>query len=367
MTINANDNAVVRYATVCSGIEGVTAAWEPLGGFEPVFFSEIAKFQSSFLKDRFPSVINLGDLTKIDGAKWKGKVDVLWGSTPCQAFSAAGNRTGLSDPRGALTLSFVNLADAIDPPFITWENVKRVLSSADNAYGQFLGALAGSGRAVVSPSGSKWGDAGFVRGPRRTIAWRTFDAKFGGVPQQRRRVFVVACPTGGADPRDLLFERETVRGHPSPCGAGTTGYPATLGSGAEGPIYFNCDSRPKFSTEFAHPLKADTGSGGRGCILANDNVPRRLTPLECERLMGFPDGWTDIPGATDAQRWSALGNSLAIPDVRWIGERIKASVEEKLARHHWPDLPRRRYGGRLANLNPEHFKWCPVEWERWAA
>jgi len=313
---------MIRYATLCSGIEGVSVAWEPLGGFEPVWFSEIKPFPCAVLKHHWPAVPNLGDMTKIDGAKWRGKVDVLWGSTPCQSFSAAGQRGGVEDERGALTLKFAELADEIDPAIVAWENVKGALSDKHNAFGCLVGALAG-GNGPIVPDG-RWANAGYVIGPTRVVAWRVLDAKYGGVPQQRRRVFVVACPSGGADPRQILFERQGGWRHSAPSRPGTSARSAPTEGRA--PIYFNSDSRPKISTAFAAPLKADTGSGGRACILGPDGVPRRLTPLEWERLQGFEDGWTDIPGARDSERWSALGNSLAVPDVKWIGHGIKEAL-----------------------------------------
>lgn len=340
----ANDNAVVRYATVCSGIEGVTAAWEPLGGFRPVFFSEIEAFPSAVLAHHFPNVTNLGDLTKIDGYSYRGAVDVFWGSTPCQSLSVAGKREGLSDPRGQLTLKFVELADTINPTFIAWENVKNVLSVQEgSAFGQFLGALAGSGRELRPPAGSKWGHAGYVVGPRRIVAWRLFDAQFAGLAQRRERLFAVASPrTSGHDPRDILFEREGESRNCPPChpqGQGQDDAAAAVG----GVVYVNADSRPKFSLTTAHTLKAANGNGGRACVAFRDANGtarvRELLPIEWERLQGFRDGWTDIGRAPKTLRQKALGNSLAVPDVRWIGERIKASVEGKLACHRWPDLP----------------------------
>ena len=103
----------MRYASVCSGVEAASLAWEPLG-WTPVFFSELEPFPCAVLAHRWPDVPNLGDMTKIDGRQWKGKVDVLVGGTPCQAFSVAGMREGLTDPRGALTIKYVELADAVD-------------------------------------------------------------------------------------------------------------------------------------------------------------------------------------------------------------------------------------------------------------
>lgn len=128
----------------------------------------------------------------------------------CQSFSVAGLRNGLADERGGLTLEFVKLANEIDPKFTVWENVPGVLSSKDNAFGCFLGALAGSD-GPLDHGGKRWSNAGVVLGPQRAVAWRVLDAQHFGVPQRRRRVFVVACPRGGADPSKILFEFEGVR------------------------------------------------------------------------------------------------------------------------------------------------------------
>ncbi|WP_307803516.1 phage N-6-adenine-methyltransferase [Rahnella sp. ChDrAdgB13] len=211
----------MRYGSVCSGIEAASCAWESLG-WQPAWFSEIEPFPSAVLAHHWPEVANLGDMTKIAAAISSGDVeapDVLVGGTPCQAFSVAGLRAGLEDARGQLTLSYVELANAIDskrrengqqPAIIVWENVPGVLSSKDNAFGCFLGALAGES-CELQPAGGKWSYAGCVSGPERTIAWRTLDAQFFGVAQRRRRVFVVASARNEFDPREVLFESEGVR------------------------------------------------------------------------------------------------------------------------------------------------------------
>ncbi|WP_046787162.1 DNA cytosine methyltransferase [Pseudomonas putida] len=137
----------------------------------------------------------------------------------CQAFSVAGMREGLADPRGALTIKYVELLDAIDhvrtkrgQPEATclWENVPGVLSDKGNAFGCFLGALVGESE-ELQPPGGKWKDAGCVYGPTRTAAWRILDAQYFGLAQRRRRVFVVASARAGFDPLEVLFEREGVR------------------------------------------------------------------------------------------------------------------------------------------------------------
>ncbi|CZV76380.1 Dam family site-specific DNA-(adenine-N6)-methyltransferase [Enterobacter hormaechei] len=216
----------MKYGSVCSGIEAASKAWEPLG-WKPAWFSEIEPFPSAVLAHHWPDVTNLGDMTKIADAVRAGDVeapDVLVGGTPCQAFSIAGLREGLSDDRGQLTLSYVELANAIDAKrrergepesIIVWENVPGVLSSKDNAFGCFLAGLAGES-SELQPAGGKWTHAGCVSGPERVIAWRVLDAQFFGVAQRRRRVFVVASARKGFDPAAVLFELDSVRRDTAP-------------------------------------------------------------------------------------------------------------------------------------------------------
>jgi len=150
--------------------------------------------------------------------------DVFCGGTPCQAFSVAGLRNSLDDARGNLSLTFVGIANAIDhvrsvrsdaPGIIFWENVPGVLSTKDNAFGCFLGALAGEDDPII-PSGDKWTNAGCVYGPQRTVAWRVLDAQYFGVAQRRRRVFVVASARTDFDPAAVLFEFDGVRRDTAP-------------------------------------------------------------------------------------------------------------------------------------------------------
>ncbi|WP_368926374.1 Dam family site-specific DNA-(adenine-N6)-methyltransferase [Citrobacter freundii] len=216
----------MRYGSVCSGIEAASVAWESLG-WQPAWFAEIEAFPSAVLAHHWPHVANLGDMTTIADAVRAGDVeapDVLVGGTPCQAFSIAGLREGLSDDRGQLTLSYVELANAIDAKrrergepesIIVWENVPGVLSSKDNAFGCFLAGLAGES-SELQPAGGKWTYAGCVSGPERIIAWRVLDAQFFGVAQRRRRVFVVASARKAFDPAAVLFELDSLRRDSAP-------------------------------------------------------------------------------------------------------------------------------------------------------
>ena len=231
----------ITYGSVCSGIEAASVAWESLG-FDAKWFSEIEAFPSAVLAHHWPHISNLGDMTKIAERIRSGEIeapDVLVGGTPCQAFSVAGARKGLADDRGQLTISYGELADAIDdtrtaagkqPAIIVWENVPGVLSSKDNAFGAFLGLLAGED-CELQPPGEKWTNAGFVSGPKRTIAWRVLDAQHFGVAQRRRRVFVVASARTDFDPKKVLFESEGVRRDTAPSRGTRTAVAALTANG----------------------------------------------------------------------------------------------------------------------------------------
>lgn len=299
----------MRYLSVCSGIEAATVAWERLG-WEAVAFSEIDKFPCKLLSHWYPNVPNLGDMTKINWKEWTEKVDVFVGGTPCQSFSVAGLRHSLSDDRGNLTLEFINAANIVQPKFILWENVPGVLNTKDNAFGCFLAGLVG-GKSPLLPTTKRrrWPSSGVVFGPERSAAWRVLDAQYFGVPQRRKRVFVVASSGDWTIPFKVLFEPEGVQR--------------------------NLEEIKKKRKEVVGTLTRRTPGGKSGPAGGTDEAcsgylrpeglgkVRMLTPIECERLQGFPDGYTNIPGSTEKQRYEALGNSMAVPIMEWIGERIQ--------------------------------------------
>ncbi|ENZ0252602.1 TPA: Dam family site-specific DNA-(adenine-N6)-methyltransferase [Escherichia coli] len=303
----------------------------------------------------------------------------------CQAFSIAGLRGGLDDERGALTLKYVELANAIDdkraesflkPAVIVWENVPGVLSSADNAFGCFLAGLAGedvpfepgdrpeSGKSnafwrwdvKTGCHAPKWPQCGCIYGPQRKVAWRILDAQYFGVAQRRRRVFVVASARTDLDPATVLFEFEGVRRNIAPSrgeGKETTRYTSNI-------AIRTCDDTNIIAMAHGQggaEIKTDNSAPTLTCnheapiVLLGDGRMRRLTPVECERLQGFPDWHTLIPTgkrkkvssdelaylrnnypdlneeeaamlAADGARYKAIGNSMAIPVMRWIGDRI---------------------------------------------
>jgi DNA (cytosine-5)-methyltransferase 1 len=403
----------MRYLSVCSGIEAATVAWHPLG-WTPAAFSEIERFPRAVLQHHYPDVPLHGDFTTIKGDEY-GSVDVLVGGTPCQSFSVAGLRKGMDDARGNLALQYLRLAARLNARWLVWENVPGVLSSnGGRDFGAFLGGLA--------ELGYGW-------------AYRVLDAQFFGVPQRRRRVFVVGYLGDWRRAAAVLFERASLSGHPAPsreAGEVAPTIPSRSSAGGGLGTDFDCDGglihAPVVSPALkardykgpssdgdgdgapliAHTLRAEgfdasedgTGRGtplvpvlafdttqvtsrvnrsnpkpgdpchplaagahppavafantagatalgmskpgvppltGRNGDPGNVHVPgmavRRITPTEAERLQGFSDGYTLVPyrgkpaeDCPDGPRYKALGNSMAVPVMRWIGERI-AMVE----------------------------------------
>ena len=340
----------MRYGSVCSGIEACTMGWHHLK-WEPAFFSEIDDFPRAVLQYHYPQVPLHGDFTTV-GADDYGSIDLLVGGTPCQSFSVAGLRGGMADERGNLALEYLKLAQRKRPRWLVWENVPGVLSSnGGRDFGAFLGGLVECGY-------------GF--------AYRVLDAQYFGVAQRRRRVFVVGYLGDWRRAAAVLFERESLSGHPAPsretgeriAPAVTTGPPfsrtgnerveceaivpvtarmrgfgdaaaagenvsSTLRSADPMAVAFAQNARDEVrEMPYSGALSANPGMKQTSYVREGLSV-RRLTPTECERLQGFPDGFTQIPyrnkpaeKCPDGPRYKALGNSMAVPVMRWIGEKI---------------------------------------------
>lgn len=369
----------MKYASVCSGVEAASLAWMPLG-WEAVWFSEIEPFPCAVLKERFPNVPNLGDMTKIkvenlqngdqkyygeDGANViiPGGVDLLVGGTPCQAFSVSGNRQGIEDPRSALCLKYTELLGEIHPRWFVWENVPGVFSTNEGKdFKEFL---------------RKVNEIGY------SCAWRVLDAQYTrvdgfpfAIPQRRRRVFLVGHSSGDwRFPAAVLFEQEVCDGNTPPSRVKKRGNSRNFEERSESPVgtlsigngqlhtlqtpYYelaqtlDCmhdapailcyenhqqDNRLKEMNECCCTLNAHMGTGGNNVPIVQhveDLVNfkplfmRRFTPIECERLMGFPDNYTQISWrgkpvekCPNNRRYKACGNSMCVNVMRWLGMRI---------------------------------------------
>jgi DNA (cytosine-5)-methyltransferase 1 len=434
----------VRFGSPFSGIEAASAAWLPLG-WTCAWTAEIDPFASAVLRHHYPDTPNLGDVNRIDTHAVE-PVDLVVFGSPCQSFSVAGKRLGLDDPRGNMALVGLRVVGKLRPSWVVWENVPGVLSSDEGRdFGAFLGLL---------------GELGYG------FAHTVLDAQHAGVPQRRRRVFVVGYLGDWRPPAAVLFEPESLRGDPAPrreagedapAGAGdgsayscrpnsndaawrgdgadnfvadiarcvatgsnaqrydyetdtliahaldaasagrctedgtgrgtplvTTrgqdqnglgismdGIAYTLDNASQHAVMFDPTARqPEWSLDrpmktdgppaVAYGIRSDAARNGEALTPSADaegrvrlrdpgfNVyeetsptldstahaamqgmsVRRLTPIECEKLQGFPPGWTDVPyrgkPAADGPRYRAIGNSMAVPIVKWIGERIQA-------------------------------------------
>ena len=500
------DEQMLTMGSLFDGIGGFPLA-AVHNGITPLWASEIEPFPIRVTRLRFPEMIHVGDITKLNGGKLP-PVDVICGGSPCQDLSVAGQRRGLAGERSGLFMEQVRIvkemrnADAgrgsdyfSRPRYLVWENVPGAFSSAGGedfrAVIEEIVRIKDSTCHVPRPDTGRWGSAGAaILGTEFSLAWRVLDAQYWGVPQRRRRIFLVA-DFGGLSAWKVLFEQERLSGD-TPQGESQrkgASQPASGGAGAAGrsngteaetgkkitclclndqggermdvsedvtatlrasmnqhqPLVFEnhgIDTRYTGPHEIVPTISARCGTGGNNlplvaeapesyCIAGNiigrkernsgnglgvdretaftltgtdrhavfsrqrcdelvrnevastqsarqykdatdlimdvagldcrngvengeisgtlqsgssgsslnsihtvrtGKLIRRLTPLECERLQGFPDGWTDIPGASDSARYKALGNSVAIPCVDFVMRGI-AHFLKKNERH----------------------------------
>ncbi len=450
----------MRLGSLFDGIGGFPLAAER-NGISPIWASEIERFPVQVTKYHFPQMRHMGDITKLKGENLP-VVEIIAGGSPCQDLSVAGRRAGLGGERSCLFMEQVrlvkemrrqeerrmgnngrNAAEFVRPRYMVWENVPGAFSSGKPKGADFRTVLEEVCRiseesvSLPRPPGGAWTPAGLIMGEGFSVAWRVLDAQFWGVPQRRRRIFLIA-DFGGHSAGEILFESESVWRHyqavrkqrkktagnsgkgaapagragesiglMGQCGAETSaGYCPAI-SAATGiprnkqPILFDNhgpDTRYTGPVQVAQTVTSALGMGGNNtplavngepycivgniinredknggngcgyqqgisytltaadqhcvactedlvqpyqnvtgalcaddrkginsqyvgqdkCIVGKDRLVRRLVPLECERLMGFPDHWTDIPGASDSARYKALGNSVAVPCVDFI-------------------------------------------------
>ena len=374
----------MRYGSVCSGVEAAGLAWEPLG-WEPQWFAEIEKFPAAILAHHWPEVENLGDIPADHFTERTGAIDLLVGGTPCQSFSVAGLRGGLDDDRGNLAFRFCQIVDQLTPTWVVWENVPGVLSSnGGKDFGSILGALVECGygfayrildaqffgvaqrrrRVFVVGHLGDWRPPAAVLFERKSLLGHTEESAEkrqeaagdvgGGVEENGPNVVQrVAAPLGspGSGQRyDLDHETYVpeVSGAVSAKWAKGTGGPAgdeaynlvtvnargnSIQSKDQSLPLIQCFRQNQGSVykDGIGPIRAASGDCGGGSekILASTTKVRRLTPIECERLQGMPDNHTRIPWrgkpaeeCPDGPRYKAIGNSMAVPVMRWIGQRI---------------------------------------------
>ena len=333
-------------------------------GIRPVWASEIEKAPVSITKRHFPDMKQLGDITKLDGGTIP-PVHVITFGSPCQNLSMIGKREGLAGRKSGLFYQAVRIiqemreaTDGLYPVITVWENVPGAFSSNDRMdFRAVLESLAGS--PVPMPPSGQWASAGMVRGHKALLGWRLMDARYWGSPalvQRRKRVFLVA-DFGGERTGEILFKPRRMLQAPAPCGK-SRDTPAKgdrsspLKTGREIPIVHPFRERRLRSTAKEQNPEAFLAAFGRPddpfpTLLARsvdlfsvwlpgketEGRIRRLTPLECERLMGLPEGWTrygaDGEPISDYARYHALGNAIALPCADYIMAGIREALEEK--------------------------------------
>ena len=344
-------------------------------GITPIWASEIEAFPIEVTKIRFPDMAHVGDITKLNGAELP-PVDIICGGSPCQDLSVAGARAGLAGARSGLFMEQVRLvkemrnadiqrgrtAFDVRPRFMAWENVPGAFSSGAPKGEDFRIVLEEIVRvkcdsvSVPRPDSGRWESAGAaILGKRCSVAWRVLDAQYWGVPQRRRRIFLVADFRGQRS-AEILFKPRDMFPLPPPC----TDY----GLPAAGASRISLDKTrgkiPVIRPFQERRMRSAAKSGNQSAFLASfgrpdepfptllakavnmisfwyegeekDGVLRNLTPVECERLMGLPEGWTAYGNLgqpiSDNARCKALGNAIALPCADYIMAGIAETIHE---------------------------------------
>jgi DNA (cytosine-5)-methyltransferase 1 len=282
----------MKYVSICDGIGAAHVALQPLG-FRCVGVSEIDKYCNQLISRKYAHR-NFGDFT--DWENWAHfDADCVVAGTPCTAFSFMGRRGGTEDPAGKLTPAFVRFVCRHKPRWFIWENVPGVLSISGGRLFEWM-----------CHEFQKFGYG---------LGYRIFDARYFGVAQRRRRIFLVGNLGGRYRAAAALFDI-------APSEVFTPKSTRTKQEDRRTDAVDFRNDRYRNNGNFVGTLIACQGGGIEriGSVVLDNNRPRWLTPLERERLMGFPDNYTQ--GFSDSQRHKMLGNSMAVPVVKWIGERI---------------------------------------------
>lgn len=390
----------MRYLSLFSGIEAATQAWQPLG-WECVAVSEIEPFPCAVLEHHYPHVPNLGDVTKITEQQIKdlGQIDLIVFGSPCQNLSVAGNRKGFAGEQSSLFYAAMEIIKHAKrhckTRFALWENVPGAFSSNKGAdFTEVVKHMAGLDELNTPTNG--WGKEGAAVGSNGLLEWSVLDAQWFGLAQRRKRVFAIVDFGEWASRLPILLERHSLRGDSAPSRETRQDFTADVRASTEGKSWYSVDTQQppaRLAHEIAPCLAAsmykeppsvmqlpsepyqqvvgacytlttnDRHAVAYGCNLRpqeiglmpelsqtlrasdhkerpaifRDSVVRRLTPIECERLQGFPDNFTQIPyrnksadDCTNGPRYKALGNSMAVNVMAWIGQKIQQTQGVKV-------------------------------------
>lgn len=386
---------LVKLGSLFSGSGGFELAGQR-SGITPVWASEIAPFPTLVTYRRFPDMARFGDVSKIDGAGVP-EVDVVTFGSPCQDLSVAGRREGLTGSRSGLFFEAIRIIKQMRaasggryPRFVVWENVPGALYSNKGAdFHEVLGQIVSvkdEKKASELPRPGKWSQAGAIVADGFSAAWRVLDAQYFGLPQRRKRIYLVTDFAGRSAP-EILFERGResepscpIRAEERVLAGKIKESPGKIDAAVFG---FNAvhpernDPYRSFGVELNVSKTLDTSGlaptcnqGGVAVVEGTDI--RRLTPTECARLQGFPDWWTDnlaiddpskdeldfwvgvhttwdkarglkktkTPAqvtkwlknpVSDGQLYSLWGNAVAVPCARFVLSRLAQIAQSSTA------------------------------------
>jgi DNA (cytosine-5)-methyltransferase 1 len=289
----------MKYFSMFSGVGGFELG---LDDHDCIGFSEKDTYAIQTYKQHFTKVKNYGDATKINTRELPD-FDLLCGGFPCQAFSVAGKREGFKDTRGTLFFEITRVAQAKRPTYILLENVKGLLNhEKGRTFTKIIQTL---------------DELGY------DYQWMVLNSKFFGVPQTRERVFIIANIRGTSRPEILPFRQGSSKPSQELNKKTEASQPlvATYWKGGKGthiqrvPLKFLERNQRKISGDYAYTIdSANTGG------VIDLKGTRRFTPLECERLQGFPDNWSNI--CSDTQRYIQMGNAVTVNVIKAIAERL---------------------------------------------
>lgn len=338
-----------------------------MAGIRPVWASETEPFPIRVTKKRFPWMTHLGDVRKVKGSEAES-VDIITFGSPCQDLSVAGTRDGLEGSRSSLFHEAVRIVkemrDATDgryPRYIVWENVPGAFSSREGRdFHEIISSIIGIRFGGVSvPVPGKWSDAGLVMAEDFSLAWRVLDAQYWGLPQRRKRIWLVA-DLDGEGAGKILFDSESLPwDSEKDTGEGKESSRSTdEGAGGTG-------GRPVFwsTSKSNHHTAADMNIAGT--LVASDwkdpptifregeQAVRRLTPDECGRLQGFPDGWCDGLGDDDPSDeemtfWRSVFSAKAETEERYKLTRSDDEIRKWLKNPRSDPAEYRMWGNGIA-------------------
>lgn len=309
----------MKVGSLFSGVGGLDLGFERQG-FSISWACDKEKTCRNILSRHFPNTKIYDDVCTIDPTKVE-PVDVVIGGFPCQDLSVAGNRKGLAGERSGLFYEFIRIVRDMPtkPSFVVVENVPGMLTS--NQGRDFA--------VVLHEMVKQWSP--------KSIAWRVLDSRFFGVPQRRERVFVVADLTGERaseilalkedmrrDSRTGISSRKNFVSSFSPLiDEPSQKYPITIRKSRK--AQSTKDFETWVETDYANTLNLfDVRQRSSILVIENEDRVRYLTPLEWERLQGFPDNWTE--GLSDSSRYNQMGNAVTVNVAEWVAKRLKATI-----------------------------------------